>query len=133
MNVEDQHKDAEKVLAAIDEMKDEEQKVYWDTQNKLSSVSAEILDYRASYRLLGYDPEDRSLYPPVTDRSVVEKDAKTLNVGTVIEAAVAVKKPRRLRPNPWQILGAVWAVRQEAGPVKGGITSDDCGTGKTIQ
>ncbi|KAL4981348.1 P-loop containing nucleoside triphosphate hydrolase protein [Aspergillus falconensis] len=34
---------------------------------------------------------------------------------------------------PWQVTGVSWMLKQEAGPVKGGILADGCGLGKTLQ
>ena len=34
---------------------------------------------------------------------------------------------------PWQVMGAAWMCNQESGPIKGGLVSDDCGVGKTLQ
>lgn len=78
---------------------------FWKLLNDITGVSAQTVSYEHACRQLKLNP-DEPKFP-------ADKPSLTLNA--------------------WQVGGLRWGIRQELGPVHGGIIADACGIGKTIQ
>ena len=89
------------------EMTQETSRLFWELQEKLSTVTAPVKPYEEACLALGLDPVWPKLDP--TDES---------------DKALVLK--------PWQVTGILWMLDNEDSFIRGGIVADDCGLGKTI-
>lgn len=133
-------------------MSEQERQHYWETQSRLSTVSATTPSYADACQQLGYDPVHPTPFPAlwkvredaVAQQQAQEEDAADATAdGDVAQdgnespppvemAGTIVQVPNVLELNGWQVTGAAWAISQEQSPLRGCLLADDCGTGKTI-
>lgn len=96
---------------AVDATQTEEHADFWSLRKDLSTISAAVPSFADSCIELGYDPAEHA-----KDDISIQDSANAASLTLM----------------PWQVQGAAWMRNQENGPVKGGMVSDDSGTGKTI-
>ena len=116
-----------------------DQAQYWKTQAQLSVITATTPSYANCCEALGWDPRWPSPYTvPASQqahllRLQAQKAGAFIGEDTADPDGTTDKSNWVLILSAWQVMGLRWAQLQEAGPVGGGIITDDCGTGKTIQ
>ena len=142
--------DADELQAQLEDLSTmtlQDQERYWQTQTEASTVTAATLPYDEACKVLNYDPRYPSPFdvPPkqkaAIDRALAraaERYANGANPHSWDEAEEELeddelKRTKVLILNIWQVLGVEWMERQEATPIEGGILTDDCGIGKTLQ
>lgn len=131
----------------IDGMTEREREHYWNTQSRLSTVSAVTPTYAEACDQLGYDREHPTPFPiewqaredararqqaPEQDAADEAGEGSSQRPLAVDQVETIVQGPEVLELNGWQVTGVAWAINQEQSPMRGSLLADDCGTGKTV-